>query len=168
MKMKHHGGAHIMNYTRKQIDTLLTFLEPINAYDREETVGELCEKFDLESRASLRELLDRSFFLDPWYSNTAIPVKRTMASTLLTAMTDPAFNFEWLTQDADGTFALPAGVGTGRSRVIYEEIYRAVYDHWNDELQKTDLKLPQPEELDIPPRRSHLGDNAVQEERDQR
>lgn len=139
------------NHTREQIGSLLTFLEPINAYDREEVVSEICANIDIHNRVSIRQLLDKQYFLDQWYITTSTPIKCNLASILLSVMKDSSFDFEWLTQDADGTFLLPHSIGTGHARVIYQEIYRATYDHWRDELGKSGPNLPHPEELGIPP-----------------
>lgn len=138
------------NYTKEQINSLLTFLEPINAYDREEAASEICENIDASNRISIRELLDNRYFLDQWYSTTSTSIKHTLASTLLGAMKDKNFSFEWLTQDADGTFSLPICIAAGQARLIYEEVYRATYDHWHEELEESGLNLPSPADLGIP------------------
>lgn len=137
-------------YTKKQVDALLTFLEPINEYDREESIAIVCADLNIESRTSIRKLLDDRYFLDQWYARTALSVKYELSSVLFDAIKDREFDFEWLTHDADGTFCLPVCFGEGRSRMLYEEIYRAVFDHWREELKILDLNLINPSDLGIP------------------
>jgi len=140
----------IEKYTREEVDSLLTFLDPLNEYDREEVITARCAGTDVDSRSSVRRLIDENYFLDPWYSKTALAGKVQLSSILLSAMKDEEFDFEWLTSDADGTFLLPACFGTGRAKMLYQEIYRAAFDHWGKELQEAGLLLPPPSELGIP------------------
>ena len=137
-------------YTTKEVDALLTFLDRLNEYDREEVVASRCSGTNVDSRPSIRRLIDEQYFLDPWYSKTTLEEKVKMSSILLDAIRDEAFDFEWLTIDADGTFLLPACFGVGRAKMLYQEIYRAVFDHWKQELSIAGLFLPAPSELGIP------------------
>lgn len=136
--------------TRKDVDSLLTFLDPLNEYDREKVVAARCAGTNVDSRLSVRKLIDDQYFLDPWYSKTTLAGKVELGSILLGAMKDEGFDFEWLTIDADGDFLLPACFGAGRAKVLYQEIYRAVFDHWGRELQAAGLPLVPPSELGIP------------------
>lgn len=133
----------------EHIDALLTFLEPINEYDREEVVAAICSGIDVKSRSSIRKLLDEQYFFDSWYSGTSIDVKRELSAVLLDAMRDEEFDFEWLTHDAEGTFCLPGCFDGVSARMLYEEIYRAVFDHWGEGLMKAGLLLVAPSELGI-------------------
>ncbi|WP_434644475.1 hypothetical protein [Achromobacter piechaudii] len=95
-------------------------------------------------------MIDLQFFESPWYSKLEPNGKLELSAVLLAAMNDENFDFEWLTVDADGTFGLPACFGTGRAKMLYQEMYRAVFDHWGEELEKAGLKLTHPRVLNIP------------------
>ena len=140
----------IENYTREDLGILLSFLEPLNEYDREETIAARCAETDVDSRPSVRNLIDEQYFLDPWYSKATLGEKTKLSTILLRAMKDESFDFEALTIDLDGTFLLAACFGEGRARMLYEEVYRAVFDHWGRELQAAGLVLPPPLDLGIP------------------
>lgn len=137
-------------YTRKDIDSLLTFLDQLNEYDREEVVASRCAQTNVDSRSSVRQLINEQFFLDPWYSKITLAGKFELSSILLRVMQDDRFDFEWLTTDADGTFLLPSCFGRGRAKMLYQEVYRAVFDHWGQELQGEGLRLVPPSDLGIP------------------
>ena len=137
-------------YSSKDVYYLLTFLEPLDGYDREETISARCAETDVDDRASIRRLIDKEFFKDPWYSRIDLSTKLAMSTALLNAISDDGFDFEWLTIDADGTFSLPARFGIGRAKILYQEIYRAVFDHWGDELKEAGMLLVPPDALEIP------------------
>lgn len=140
----------IENYAREELDLLLSFLEPLNEYDREEAISDRCAETHVDSRPSVRSLIDKEYFLDPWYSKATLGEKAKLSTILLRAMKDESFDFEWLTIDHDGTFVLAACFGEGRARMLYEEVYRAVFDHWGRELQAAGLVLTPPLDLGLP------------------
>lgn len=138
-----------INKSKEAIDALLTFLEPLNAYDREETMSIICKDVNPESRASIRKILDERYFLDQWHSKTPEAIKVSLATTLVSAFIND-FDFEWLIHEADGTFQPPETLMPADARLIYEEVYRGVYDHWRLQLTESGTSIPAPVELGIP------------------
>lgn len=138
-----------MNLSRELVRSLLAFLGPFNAYDREEMLPALDAHFADYSRASIRMALDSKYFMDQWYSKTPLEIKQRLTSALLAAIVDFDFDFEWLISEADGTYVFPQGF-EGRARLIYEEMYRAVFEHWGGDLGRAGLILEDPVNLGIP------------------
>ena len=136
-----------MKYSQDTIDALLTLLEPLNEFDREESFAVEFSNTDPNDRDYFYRLVEEKYFQDNWYKSNAVKIKEFIAKKLIEALKNKDFDFKWLIEEASGTFGLPSCWIINDYRKLYEIIYCVAFSNWKEELEKVGFTMPEPKEL---------------------
>lgn len=128
---------------------LLAFFEPFNEFDREEKCRTRFGSIDPNDRNIFSAVVAKEFFFDDFYRKIPIETKLNLSVVLVDALDDPNFNFEWLIEEASGSFGLPSTWSIKNHRQLFEEVYRHVYGIWKNDLGAIGFILPELNALGI-------------------
>lgn len=128
------------------------FLGAFNCYDREETLGEILNRYDPLDPAQLQALYDAYVFDEFGEQLGFTSVHRAaIATNLIAALSETKHDFAaYLAIDeSEEEWCFPSVWAFPRPRYSFEQAYLALLRHWGVELTAIGIALPSPSLLGI-------------------
>ncbi|MEL4272105.1 hypothetical protein [Shewanella xiamenensis] len=128
------------------------FLGAFNCYDREETLGEILNRYDPLDPAQLQALYD-AYVFDEYGEQLGFTSahRAAIATNLIAALSEIKHDFAaYLAIDeSEEEWCFPSVWAFPRPRYSFEQAYLALLRHWGVELTAIGIALPSPSLLGI-------------------